>query len=72
MHVSSSSYDMHVSSSSYDMHVSSSSYDMHVSFSSGSELHVKQGKLNLVDLAGSERQGKTGSTGLGFRVEGLV
>jgi hypothetical protein len=48
--------------------VSSSSYDMHVSSSSGSKLHVKQGKLNLVDLAGSERQGKTGATGLGFRV----
>merc|ERR1739848_796335 len=29
----------------------------------GSDQHIRKGKLNLVDLAGSERQAKTGATG---------
>merc|ERR1712170_133650 len=30
---------------------------------SGSDQHIRKGKLNLVDLAGSERQSKTQATG---------
>ena len=29
----------------------------------GSDQHIRKGKLNLVDLAGSERQAKTQATG---------
>jgi hypothetical protein len=42
---------------------SHSIFTINVESSSGSEHHVKVGKLNLVDLAGSERQSKTKATG---------